>query len=358
MNTANVNKGAASISDSRWAAVVARDAAANGSFVYAVKTTGIFCLPSCPSRRAKFENILFFATTDEARSAGFRACQRCKPDQLSLATQQQAMVVDLCRIIVSADQAPGLAELSERAGLSTYHFHRLFKRITGLTPKAYAQANRMQRVRNKLSHTSKITDAVYDSGYNSNSRFYAESNQLLGMAPKQFRAGGNNTEIYFAIAECSLGSMLVAQSERGICAIALGDDPSMLLDELQQQFSTAKLLGGDADYEKLIAKVIGFIEHPNTNFDLPLDIRGTVFQQRVWQALQTIAPGQTTSYSELAQRIGSPKAVRAVASACAANVLAVVIPCHRVVRINGDLSGYRWGVERKRKLLERETAHE
>ncbi len=342
----------------RWAAVVARDVTANGTFVYAVKTTGIFCMPSCPSRQAKFENVLFFATADEAKRAGFRACQRCKPDQLPIASQQNQMIIDLCRFIVSAEQAPSLAELSKRAGLSSYHLHRLFKRITGVTPKAYAQINRMQRVRTSLANSSKVIDAVYDAGYNSNSRFYAESNQLLGMAPKQFRAGGSKTEIYFAIAECSLGSVLVAQSDRGICAISLGDDPSALLDELQRQFSTATLIGGDAEYEKLVAKVIGFIEHPHTKFDLPLDIRGTLFQQRVWQALQTIAPGETTSYSNLAQRIGSPKAVRAVASACAANVLAVAIPCHRVVRINGDLSGYRWGVERKRTLLERETAHE
>jgi len=347
-----------SSTDPRWATIVARDANADGDFVYAVKTTGIFCLPSCASRRAKIENVLFFASNDDAIQAGFRACQRCKPEQLPLATQQNAMIVDLCRFIVSAEQAPSLAQLSERAGLSTYYLQRLFKRITGLTPKAYAQANRMQRVRKKLAHTNTVTDAVYDAGYNSNSRFYAESNQLLGMAPTQFRAGGSDTEIYFALAECSLGSILVAQSQRGICAIALGDDPEFLLQELQQQFPKARLKGGDADYEKLVAQVIGFIEQPTTHFDLPLDIRGTVFQQRVWQVLQTIAPGETTSYSELAQRIGSPKAVRAVASACAANVLAVVIPCHRVVRINGELSGYRWGIERKRSLLKRETAHD
>ena len=344
--------------DPRWAAVVARDTNADGSFVYAVKTTGIFCLPSCASRQAKFENVLFFATNDEAITAGFRACQRCKPEQQSLHAQQAEMIIDLCRFIVNAEQAPSLAQLSERAGLSSYHLHRLFKRATGLTPKAYAQAHRIQRVRTKLTRSNTVTDAMYDAGYNSNSRFYAESNQLLGMAPTQFRNGGSDIEIYFALAECSLGSILVAQSSRGICAISLGDDPRILLEELQQQFSTAKLIGGDANYEKMVAKVIGFIENPNTNWDLPLDIRGTVFQQCVWQALLTIGPGQTTSYSDLAQRIGSPKAVRAVASACAANVLAVAIPCHRVVRMNGDLSGYRWGVERKRTLLNRETSHE
>lgn len=357
MSTANAKHNDITINDPRWAAVVARDANTDGSFVYAVKTTGIFCLPSCASRHAKFENVLFFATNDEATQAGFRACQRCKPEQQSLHAQQNEMIIDLCRFIVSAEQEPSLTELSERASLSRYHLHRLFKRITGVTPKAYAKANRIERVRNQLTHNNKVTDAVYEAGYNSNSRFYAESNQVLGMSPKKFRKGGKDTEIYFAIAKCTLGSVLVAQSEHGICAISLGDDPSILLEELQQQFSTAKLIGGDKNYEKLVAKVIGFIEQPNTHWNLPLDIRGTAFQQRVWQVLQTIAPGQTTSYSDLAQRIGSPKAVRAVASACAANVLAVAIPCHRVVRINGDLSGYRWGVERKRTLLERETDH-
>jgi AraC family transcriptional regulator of adaptative response/methylated-DNA-[protein]-cysteine methyltransferase len=355
MCTPNVNNGDITSIDPRWAAVIARDVNANGSFVYAVKTTGIYCLPSCPSRRAKPENVLFFATSSEAVSAGFRACQRCKPDQ---PTQVNELIVDLCRFIVNADHAPSLAELREHAGFSSYHLHRLFKRITGVTPKAYAQAHRMQRLRNNLTPNSTVTDAVYAAGYNSNSRFYAESNQLLGMAPKQYRARGSNTEIYFAIGECSFGSVLVAQSERGICAIALGDDPTVLLNELQEQFSSAKLIGGDADYEKIVAQIIGFIEHPTDTFDLPLDIRGTVFQQRVWQALQTIKPGQTVSYGELAQLIGSPKAVRAVASACAANVLAVAIPCHRIVRNNGDLSGYRWGVERKLALLTRETEHE
>ncbi len=335
---------------------MARDAKANGSFVYAVKTTGIFCLPTCPSRRPKFENVLFFATNEEAVQAGFRPCQRCKPDHLGLDAKQQNLVADLCRFIVAAEQAPSLAELSVRAGLSAYYLHRLFKRITGVTPKDYARANRIERVRESLKNSSTITHAVLDAGYNSNSRFYAESNQLLGMSPKDYKAGGMNTKIYFAIGECSLGSVLVAQSDKGICAIALGDDPAILLNELQEQFSTAQLIGGDKHYETLVAQVIGFIEHPSDTFAFPLDIRGTLFQQRVWQALQTIKPGQTLSYSELAERIGSPKAVRAVASACAANVLAVAIPCHRIVRNNGDLSGYRWGVERKRALLEVERS--
>jgi len=342
--------------DDRWAAVAARDPSANGKFVYAVKTTGVYCLPCCPSRQARRANVLFFNQPEEAEAAGFRACQRCKPDRPKLAEQQQAMVVDLCNFIVSAEQAPSLRELSERAGLSSYHLHRIFKRITGVTPKAYAQAHRIRQVRTRLNNAYTVSDAFYDAGYNSSSRFYAKSNQMLGMTPRQFRSGGEATPIYFALGECSLGSILVAQSERGICAITLGDDPAVLLNELQQQFSTARLVGGDADYEQLVAQVIGLIENPSTLLDLPLDIRGTAFQQRVWQALQTIRPGQTINYRELAVRIGSPAAVRAVASACAANVLAVAIPCHRVVRSNGELSGYRWGIARKRALLDREQS--
>lgn len=344
------------INDSRWAAILARES--NSHFIYAVKTTGIYCIPNCPSRRPKRENVLFFASSEEASQAGFRACQRCKPDDQPVDIRQQQLITELCRFIVAADHAPSLAELSEHAGLSSYHLHRLFKRFTGVTPKDYARANRIDRVRTNLAQGKSVTSAVYDAGYNSNSQFYAEADQSLGMKPKQYRAGGKDTEIYFALGECSLGSVLVAQSKRGICAISLGDDPEVLLDELQEQFSTATLLGGDKKYEKMVAQVIGFIEHPRIHFDLPLDIRGTLFQQKVWQALQHISPGETLSYSELAARIGTPKASRAVARACASNVLAVAIPCHRIVRSNGDISGYRWGIERKRQLLEREKNHE
>lgn len=349
-----INKVHNTNSDPRWLAIMARDASANGSFVYAVKTTGIFCLPSCPSRHPKIENVLFFADNQNAITAGFRACQRCKPDHLPLDVKQLNLVADLCRFIVDAEQAPTLDELSEYASLSRYYLHRLFKVVTGLTPKAYAKANRVKRVRSGLAQGKNISAAAYEAGYQSNSRFYAEAKQSLGMYPKKFRSGGKDIKIYFALGECSLGSVLVAQSEHGICAISLGDDPNVLLQELQEQFSNATLIGGDANYETTVAQVIGFIEQPHATFDLPLDIRGTIFQQKVWQALQKISPGHIVSYSELAQLIGSPKASRAVASACAANTLAVVIPCHRVVRINGDLSGYRWGVERKRALLENE----
>lgn len=341
--------------DSCWQSVLTRDRTADGSFVYAVKTTGIFCAPSCPSRRAKPENVLFFSTCEDAIAAGFRPCQRCKPDKPLPNQQHQELIVRLCRFIAESEQEPSLTELSERAQMSAYHLQRLFKRATGLTPKEYARAHRINRLQKSLKQSESITQAAFNAGYNSNSQFYAESQQVLGMNPKKYKAGGKDMNIYFAIGECSLGSVLVAQSEHGICAITLGDDAAHLLNELQTQFPNANLLGGDSNYEAMVAQVIGFIEKPAPVFNFPLDIRGTLFQQQVWRALQTIRPGETLSYSQLAERIGAPKAVRAVASACARNVLAVAIPCHRIVRNNGDLSGYRWGVERKQKLLEMEN---
>ncbi|MNZ63588.1 Bifunctional transcriptional activator/DNA repair enzyme Ada [compost metagenome] len=238
--------------------------------------------------------------------------------------------------------------------MSPFHFHRVFKAITGVTPKAYASAHRASKVRHQLQRSSTITDALYEAGFNSNSRFYESSNARLGMTPGTYRDGGANTDIRFAIGQCSLGAILVAQSARGICAILLGDDPQALLHDLQDKFPKANLLGGDSEFETLVAKVVGLIEVPGIGLNLPLDLRGTVFQERVWQALRNIPAGSTASYAEIAQRIGSPKAVRAVAQACAANALAVAIPCHRVVRSDGNLSGYRWGIERKRQLLERE----
>jgi AraC family transcriptional regulator of adaptative response/methylated-DNA-[protein]-cysteine methyltransferase len=239
--------------------------------------------------------------------------------------------------------------------LSPSHFHRLFKAVTGLTPKAYTAAQRAQRVRSTLSTSSTVTEALYDAGYNSNGRFYATAHEVLGMTPSNYRAGGTRTAIRFAVGECSLGAILVAQSERGICAILLGDDADALTRDLQDRFPQATLIGGDTAFEQLVAQVVGFVEAPAVGLDLPLDIRGTAFQQRVWQALRTIPAGATASYTDIATRIGAPQAVRAVAQACAANPLAVAIPCHRVVRHDGALSGYRWGIERKRTLLAREA---
>ncbi|UHL63024.1 bifunctional DNA-binding transcriptional regulator/O6-methylguanine-DNA methyltransferase Ada [Paralcaligenes sp. KSB-10] len=341
--------------DPRWAAVVARDPAADGHFVYAVKTTGVYCRPSSLSRLPRPENVEFFDTPASAEAAGYRPSKRASADQSAVAAQHSAVVARACRQIETAETLPVLSELAQQAGMSAFHFHRVFKSVTGLTPKGYAAANRAQKVREELSGEGTITEAIYNAGFNSNSRFYEASDQVLGMRPKDYRAGGTNTDIRFAIGECSLGAILVAQSDRGVCAILLGDNPDALARDLQDQFPRANLIGGDADFERLIAQVVGFIEAPALGLDLPLDVRGTVFQERVWQALREIPVGATVSYADIARRIGMPKATRAVAQACGANHLAVAIPCHRVVRSDGALSGYRWGVERKRKLLSREA---
>lgn len=342
------------ISDPRWAAIVARDSKADGQFYYSVKTTGVYCRPSCGSRTPKPENVSFYLTTEGAEQAGFRPCKRCKPDQPPLAEQHAALVARLCRLIESAETEPSLDELARSARMSSFHLHRIFKAVTGVTPKTYAAAHRAKKVREKLGRSGSVTKAIYEAGYNSSGRFYEESNQLLGMSPKNFRAGGASTVIRFAVGECSLGAILVAASELGVCAILMGDDPDTLARNLQDRFPNADLIGGDAGFEQMVAKVVGFVERPKLGLDLPLDVRGTAFQQRVWQALREIPAGSTVSYSDVAQRIGSPKSARAVAQACAANTLAVAIPCHRVVRNDGGISGYRWGVERKRALLERE----
>jgi AraC family transcriptional regulator of adaptative response/methylated-DNA-[protein]-cysteine methyltransferase len=341
--------------DPRWAAVVARDSTADGQFVYAVKTTGVYCRPSSLSRLPKPQNVEFFSSAQDAEAAGYRPSKRARKDQSEVTAQHAATVAAACRQIESADTLPALNQLAETAGLSPFHFHRVFKAATGLTPKGYAAAHRSRKVRERLADGGSVTAALYDAGFNSNSRFYEAADQLLGMTPSEYRAAGQNTDIHFAVGQCSLGAILVAQSKRGVCAILLGDDPHQLVCDLQDQFRRANLIGADNNFEQLIAKVVGFIEAPAIGFDLPLDVRGTAFQERVWQALGEIPLGSTASYADIAQRIGAPKAVRAVAQACGANRLAVAIPCHRVVRSDGNLSGYRWGVERKRQLLDRET---
>ena len=351
----SIARAAATVADPRWAAVLARDPSADGRFVESVATTGVYCRPSCAARRARPEHVAFHATTADAERAGFRPCLRCRPDRPPRVEQHAATVARLCRLIESADEAPGLDALAQQAGLSVYHLHRVFKAATGLTPKAYAAAHRAHRMRAELGRSDTVTEAIYGAGYNSNGRFYAQSNDLLGMTPSRYRAGGADTDIRFAIGECSLGSILVAASEIGVCAILIGDDPDALAHDLQDRFPRAELIGGDAAFEQLVAKVVGLVEAPGVGLDLPLDVRGTAFQQRVWQALRDIPAGRTVSYTDLARRIGAPKSVRAVAQACGANPLAVAIPCHRVVRNDGALAGYRWGVERKRTLLERET---
>lgn len=357
--TQAAQQAAATQADPRWAAVLARSAAADGSFWYSVLSTGVYCRPSCAARTPRPENVRFHASCADAEAAGFRPCQRCKPQQPSTQSHHAEWVTQACRFI-EADAAEGRAltldALAARLGLSSSHLHRIFKQATGLTPKAYAAAQREQRVRSALGQAAdSVTEAIYEAGYQSSSRFYEKSAQVLGMTPARYRAGGAAQRIHFAVAQCSLGALLVAHSGRGLCAILLGDDPDVLVRDLQDRFAQAQLVGGDASFESLVAQVVAFVEAPGRGLDLPLDVQGTAFQQRVWQALRTIPVGQTASYAEIAARIGAPAATRAVAQACGANALAVAIPCHRVVRSDGALSGYRWGVERKRALLERES---
>lgn len=342
--------------DPRWARVVARDKTADGQLWYSVTTTGIFCRPSCPSRMANPENVTLHDTIESARATGFRPCKRCNPEGVSLDSENAALVAKACRLIEESEEEPSLDELAAAVDRSPSYFHRVFKASTGLTPKAYAAANRAKKVREGLETGTSVTEAIYDAGFNSSGRFYEKSTGMLGMTPTQYRAGGANEEINFAVGQTYLGAILVASSTKGVASILLGDDPDELVRNLQDRFPKARLIGMDREYEALIARVVGFVENPGIGLDLPLDVRGTAFQRRVWQALQEVPVGERVSYSEIARRIGSPNSTRAVASACAANNIAVAIPCHRVVRNDGALSGYAWGVDRKRQLLDREAS--
>ncbi|MCF4983416.1 bifunctional DNA-binding transcriptional regulator/O6-methylguanine-DNA methyltransferase Ada [Pseudomonas syringae] len=342
--------------DPRWDILVNRRSHVGADFVYGVLTTGIYCKPCSPTRLPRPENVVFFDSAHDAEAAGFRPSLRNAGDSNALQRKHAEVVAQACRLIDAADSMLNLTALAEQVGISGFHFHRIFKRLTGLTPRAYSVASLRSRVKVQLSQDLSITRALYEAGYNANSRFYEASQNMLGMKPSEYRAGGANVDIRFALGESSLGSILVATSSKGICAISLGDDPHALIEAFQDQFPNANLIGADAAFEQLVAEVVGFVESPATGLALPLDIRGTVFQERVWQALRDIPAGSTATYTQIATQIGLPSAVRAVANACGANKLAVAIPCHRVVRSDGSLSGYRWGVERKRKLLEIEAA--
>jgi AraC family transcriptional regulator, regulatory protein of adaptative response / methylated-DNA-[protein]-cysteine methyltransferase len=341
--------------DPRWARVLARDRSADGQFWYSVATTGVYCRPSCPSRAANPGNVGLHGSLAEAKATGFRPCKRCNPDGPSADVENAAIVAKACRLIEESEEVPSLSGLAKAANLSTGYFHRLFKSVTGLTPKDYAEAHQASRVRDGLAKGHSVTEAIYDAGFNSSGRFYEKSKNMLGMTPTQYRSGGANEDLRFAVGQSSLGAILVASSDKGVASILIGDDPDELVRDLQDRFPKARLVGGDRAYEAMVARVVSFVEAPGIGLNLPLDVRGTAFQRRVWQALQAIPVGQTSSYSEIARRIGAPKSVRAVASACAANHIAVAIPCHRVVRNDGALSGYAWSVERKRELIAREA---
>jgi len=360
MNTASTSNSAAyaaNLDEQRWQAVLRRDPAADGRFIYGVLTTGVYCRPSCPSRQARRDNMRFFSDAQQAAQAGFRPCKRCRPQDASSAERQQRLIASLCQKIEQAEQFPTLQQLAEFAQLSPYHLHRVFKQTLGITPKAYANAVRQRRLQHQLATANSVTEACYAAGFDSSSGLYSHAPALLGMAPGTYRAGGASLRINYATAPCSLGVVLVALSSKGVCAILLGNDAKQLATDLRQRFPAAECIAQNTALSVSLSAVIQLVERPELTFTLPLDIGGTAFQQRVWQALQRIPPGQTRSYSEIAAEIGSPRAVRAVASACAANPLALAIPCHRVVRRDGSLSGYRWGLMRKQALLDREAGH-
>lgn len=337
----------------RWDTLTERRV--DSSFVYAVTSTGIYCRSSCPSRLPLRKNVEFFETTIAAELAGYRPCKRCAPDEHPRPDPATRAVARMCQMIEESDSENTLAELAAHAELSTSHAHRQFRRITGVTPKAYANAITRRRVESKLREQANVTHAIYASGFGASSRFYERVGQLLGMSARQYQSGGPGLSIQFAVGQCSLGAFLVAATERGVCAVYLGDEPGALVADLERRFPAADLIGSDPAFETTVAQVVALLEQSgDTRAELPLDIQGTVFQERVYQTLRQVRPGETITYSELALRIGLPKAARAVASACARNDVAVLIPCHRVVRTDGSLSGYRWGVERKRALLQRE----
>ena len=338
------------------AAIRARDPAADRVFFYSVATTGVYCYPSCAARPALRRNIGFHPTREHAAGAGFRPCQRCRPDLPPRAEREAALVARACRLIDTAEDAPSLSDLARAVGISPHHFHRLFRRVAGVTPKAYAAAGRQARVQAELASGAPVTAAFYGAGFNSSGRFYAAADGMLGMPASRYRKGGAGEAIRYAAGPCSLGQVLVATTARGVCAILLGDDPASLAAELHSRFPRAALTDGGADLANWLAQTVLLVDTPAVAFGLPLDIQGTAFQRRVWQALQTIPPGTITSYAAVASGLGMPKAVRAVAGACAANRLAVAVPCHRVVASTGALSGYRWGLERKQALLDREHA--
>ncbi len=345
--------------DARWAAVCARDAAAEGSFWFGVTTTGVYCRPTCRSRAPRRENVRFFDTPDAAAAAGFRPCKRCQPDQATpaMVIEHAQAVEQACSLLRSSDPAPALAEIAAAVGLSPHYFQRIFKAHTGVSPKQYAITVRRQRAADELHAEASVTTALYNAGYNSGGHFYAESAGTLGMTPTAYRRGAAGETIHFGVASCYLGWVLAAATDRGLCAIDLGDAPEALEKGLRSRFPHAQIVQ-DAGFAGAMQEIVDFLNAPERGLSLPLDIQGTAFQRRVWAALREIPAGSTLSYTEVAARIGAPAAVRAVAGACAANKLAVAIPCHRVVRQNGDLSGYRWGVERKQRLLAREKHSE
>lgn len=341
----------------RWQAVCERDARADGQFVFAVLTTGVCCRPTCRSRRALRENVRFYPDVATAQAEGFRPCKRCQPEKSDPQQQKVEKVAAACRLL-EQETPMTLEALARQAALSPFHFHRLFKSVTGMTPKAWQQAWRARRLREALGQGAKITDAALSAGFPDNSSYYQQADAALGMTARQFRRGGEDLDITWVCGDGPLGRCLVAESERGVCAVLPGESDALLCAELASLFPNARLHPGDEAFRQRVAQVFSHLDDHRQPFSLPLDLRGTAFQLQVWQALRQIPAGETRSYRQVAQSIARPRAVRAVASACAANKLALVIPCHRVVREDGALSGYRWGTARKALLLAREASSE
>ncbi len=339
--------------ENHWLQVMARDARQDGRFVFAVRTTGVYCRPSCPSRRPRRDSVEFFPDPREAERAGYRACLRCKPTEISAQAQY---VLRARQLLDHAEGIVTLAQLSKRVGLSPFHLQRLFKRATGLSPREYQSARRMQQVKTELRKGEDVTTALYEAGFGSPSRLYEKSDQHLGMTPGTYRRGGAGASITFAIAPTPLGRMLVAATERGLCVVRFGESVTELEHGLRNEFHAATLLRDDAAMRRYIEPLLASLGGNKTTIDLPLDVRATAFQRKIWEALQRIPCGETRSYTDIAREVGDPKAVRAVARACASNPVALAVPCHRVVRRDGHLAGYRWGIERKKKLLEGERA--
>lgn len=337
-----------------WKAIVENDARFNGAFFYGVNSTGIYCRPSCSSRLPKRENVSFFDSLQTAESKGFRACLRCRPKDAGAAHPQTETVLRAARFL-DEDEQLSLADLSARLDLSAAHLQKIFKEIIGVSPKKYAQNRRIEKFKDEIKKGSAVTDAMYEAGFGSSSRLYENVSEKLGMTPKTYAKKGQNMKISYTIADSEIGKMLVARTAKGVCAVMFGDNESALMTEFRGEYANAEISENKDDLKDTVAAVLANLAGKNKTLDLPLDVQATAFQMRVWELLRKIPYGETATYTDIAERLGTPQSVRAVASACAANRAALVVPCHRVVGKNGKLSGYRWGIERKKKILEREA---
>jgi AraC family transcriptional regulator of adaptative response/methylated-DNA-[protein]-cysteine methyltransferase len=340
-----------------WQAVLARDSTRDGSFVVAVKSTGIYCRPSCPARRPRRDRVMFFRLPEAAEQAGFRACLRCHPKRARLVDPQLEMVQRVCRYIEKQDEsAVTLAELAQQVGISAFHLQRVFKSVMGISPRQYADACRIDRFKSRVRESGSVTRSMYDAGFGSSSRLYARASSELGMTPATYGRGGRGAIISYTTAECSLGLLLVAGTEKGLCAVKLSDNESQLESDLRTEYPEAEIHRNDQALRGPVRDLLDYLDGKQPRLDLPLDIRATAFQWQVWENLRAVPYGETKSYAQVASAMGQPKAVRAVARACATNRVALVIPCHRVIREDQSLGGYRWGLERKKRILEKERA--